>query len=214
MTSRMSSSPAMRRAAGPRFSGNTGCHVPLPAANRSSHTSLGNEKCAAWSPCRWPSSRRPTRKANSPRRPGPASTPGQEVTSCVMSSLAVCAVVMGASCTLEGPGRQGQLVLGRALHADERVPAAVGDVLVALGLGEARALVDPDRPGVERGDVQQERPGRREREPRLEELAAEPAPRQVGAEAEPDLLDVAAWLDDEEARQRPVLPVDGEVLAP
>src|SRR3954451_7094965 len=51
--------------------------------------SLGNPKCAAWSPWRCPISRRPTLNENSPRRPGPAVTPGQPVTSAVISSLAV-----------------------------------------------------------------------------------------------------------------------------
>ena len=38
----------------------------------------GNEKWAEWSPWRCPISLRPSLKANSPRRPGPASIPGQE----------------------------------------------------------------------------------------------------------------------------------------
>ena len=47
----------------------------------SSQTRRGKPKWATRSPCRWPISRRPTRKPNSPRGPGPASTPGQAVTS-------------------------------------------------------------------------------------------------------------------------------------
>src|SRR2546429_426458 len=60
----------------------------------SSHSSGGKKRCAAWLPCRWPISRGPTLNANSPRRPGPASTPGQEVTSALMRSLAVFASVI------------------------------------------------------------------------------------------------------------------------
>src|ERR1044072_609436 len=47
------------------------------------------------SPCRWPISRRPTVNAHSPRRPVPASTPGQDVTSPVICSLApICVWVI------------------------------------------------------------------------------------------------------------------------
>src|SRR4051794_13281673 len=90
MTSRTSPSSAIRRAAGPSLPGNTGWWTTRPASNSSAQSAFGNEKWAAWSPCRWPISRRPTLKANSPRRPGPASTPGQEVTSSVICPLAVC----------------------------------------------------------------------------------------------------------------------------
>jgi hypothetical protein len=60
-------------------------------------TSLGKAKWAAWSPCRWPISRPPTLNANSPRRPGPAATPGQEVTCSVIRSLTRCRVDMTVS---------------------------------------------------------------------------------------------------------------------
>src|SRR5919109_2228733 len=65
-----------------------------PCSKSSAHTSLGKPKWAAWSPCRWPISRRPTLKANSPRRPGPASTPGHDVTSSVICWLGVRGSVM------------------------------------------------------------------------------------------------------------------------
>jgi hypothetical protein len=54
---------------------------------------FGKPKCAAWSPCRWPISREPTLNANSPRLPGPATTPGQEVTSSVIRLLARCSLI-------------------------------------------------------------------------------------------------------------------------
>jgi hypothetical protein len=40
-------------------------------------------------------------KANSPRRPGPAETPGQDVTSAVIRSLAVGDVIMQTWCTFK-----------------------------------------------------------------------------------------------------------------
>src|SRR4051794_4782611 len=179
ITSRTSSSSSIRRAAGPSLSGKTGWWTMRPLAWRSAHTAFGNEKCAAWSPWRWPISRRPTRNANSPRRPGPDSTPGQDVTSRVMSSLADMAAMM-----LPAPARrQGQLVLGRSLHADERVQRTVREVLVALDGDEPRALVDRDRPGVEGGDMERVGPGRRERHSRFDEGAAQAASGQSGAQA-------------------------------
>src|SRR5918999_1548527 len=54
------------------------------------------------SPCRWPSLRRPSVKPNSPRSPRPASTPGQEVTSSVICSLAVRGVLIDV--LLPAPG--------------------------------------------------------------------------------------------------------------
>src|SRR3954447_26807294 len=201
MTSRTSSSVSMRRAAGPGLPGKTGWSTTRPSARSCSPTALGNEKWAAWSPWRWPISRRPTRKANSPRRPGPASTPGQEVTCSVMVSAAVLVAVMAPWCTEWGPSRQGQLVLGRSLHADERVEPAVGEVLVAVDGDEARALVDLDRARVEGRDVEDERPGPREGGPRLEERPPQAAAGEVGPQAEADLLARPARLDHEEARE-------------
>ena len=77
--------PRSCRAAGPTRPGKTGWSTIRPSAARLRHTGSGNEKWAAWSPWRCPSSRRPTRNANSPRRPGPAFTPGQDVTSSVIT---------------------------------------------------------------------------------------------------------------------------------
>src|SRR4051812_22997391 len=79
--------------------------------------SFGKKKCATWSPWRWPISRWPTRKANSPRRPGPALTPGHEVTSSVICWLALRASVMPAIVRPRAPGSHGQLVLGPSAQA-------------------------------------------------------------------------------------------------
>jgi hypothetical protein len=73
----------------PRLSGeDRGC-TTRPCLRRSAQTCFGKKKWAASSPCRCPISRRPTLKANSPRRPAPAFTPGQEASSSVIRSLAV-----------------------------------------------------------------------------------------------------------------------------
>src|SRR4029450_1024984 len=65
-----------------------------PSSKSSLQIAFGNPKWAAWSPCRWPISREPTLNANSPRLPGPATTPGQEVTSSVIRSLTRCFLIV------------------------------------------------------------------------------------------------------------------------
>src|ERR687889_61454 len=74
-----------------------------PAAKSSAHTAFGNEKWAMRSPWRWPIWRRPTVNACSPRLPGPAATPGQELTSSVIRRFASCARVMTASSRARRP---------------------------------------------------------------------------------------------------------------
>src|SRR4051794_478276 len=74
-----------------------------PCSCRSIHWLFGNEKWAERSPWRWPIWRRPTLKANSPRLPGPAWTPGHDVTSSVMRSLGRwLAFVMGGGSSYGG----------------------------------------------------------------------------------------------------------------
>ena len=89
MTSSTSASLSMRRAPQPGLSGMTGCGPMRPSARSSAPIALGKPKCATRSPCRWPISRRPTRKENSPREPCAVVTPGHDVASAVMRSLAV-----------------------------------------------------------------------------------------------------------------------------
>src|SRR3954469_2099071 len=88
ITSATSSSSSIARAAIFVEYGLTGWGPTRPASRSCAPTSRGKPKWAAWSPWRWPISRPPTVKANSPRRPGPAATPGHDVTSRVMRSLA------------------------------------------------------------------------------------------------------------------------------
>jgi len=88
-----------------------------PRSKRSAQISFGKKKCAEWSPWRWPISRWPTLKANSPRRPGPAVTPRQEVTSSVICWLAVRGSVIDAIVRRHGAGSQGQLVLGPSVES-------------------------------------------------------------------------------------------------
>src|SRR4051812_10657237 len=113
ITSSTSASAAIRRAAGPSRPGNTGWSTMRPASRSSRHRGAGKKKWAAWSPWRWPISRPPTLKANSPRRPGPAVTPGHEVTVSVMRRLGVAVSDMPP---VSGPGPRApseQFALGR-----------------------------------------------------------------------------------------------------
>ena len=97
MTSSTSASVSIARAAHAGFSGATGCGPTRPCSRSSAPIFGGNPKCATRSPCRWPICRRPTVNANSPRLPGPAFTPGQDVTSSVMRLLGAMVVVMSAT---------------------------------------------------------------------------------------------------------------------
>src|SRR5687767_244009 len=78
-------------------------------------------------------------------------------------------------------------------HADERVQTAVGRLLVALGLGEAGALVDRDCAAVERGDAQlkalRAELRRRPSQSGLEERQAAPGTGEVGPQARADVGD-------------------------
>src|SRR3954451_5924409 len=135
MTSSTSSALSMRRAPGPSLPGKTGCSTMRPSARSSRQTSLGKKKCAAWSPCRWPISWRPTLKANSPRRPGPASTPGHEVTSSVMRSLALRVSLMPRIVAAAGarpPGEIRPRSSGLAGARQQLVEALVGLLQAAL----------------------------------------------------------------------------------
>src|ERR1044071_1956204 len=134
----------MRRAAGPSLPGKTGWWTTRPASNRSAQTAFGNEKCAAWSPCRWPISRRPTLNANSPRRPGPASTPSHDVTSEVICWLAV----MTPGCARPGRVRHPQLGLG-----PRRYDPFMPDQLHFTESDEATGLLAPDPMGLLGGFV-------------------------------------------------------------
>src|SRR5512133_478644 len=175
----------MRRAAGPRLSGKTGWWDTCPCSKSSAQTSLGKKKCAAWSPCRWPISRRPTRKANSPRRPGPALTPGHEVTSSTICWLAVRASVMFAIVRTRAPGSHGQLVLGPSVQAlryrrddaqargqpgrvvEHRRRPAQGARPEADGAGRRRRAREgptrDERPARQGGNDRRRRPARRRR---------------------------------------------------
>src|SRR6185312_1266122 len=89
-------------------------------------------------------------------------------------------------------------VSGRARHLDEAEDAAVRLVVVRAAAGEAGALVDADRPGVERRDGEPEllRPElvAREREPLLDVLLAEPAAGQLRLHPQADDDGVALLL--------------------
>src|SRR5215211_3905015 len=85
----------MRRAAGPTLPGKTGCGSMRPSLRNSCHLDFGKLKCAAWSPWRWPISRRPTLNASSPSSPSSTSTPGHPATSAVIRSLKDCWALMG-----------------------------------------------------------------------------------------------------------------------
>src|SRR5262249_30629586 len=91
----------MRWAAGPCEWGNTGCGTIRPCFLRSTQIFLGKPKWAARSPCR--STDLPTAdlKDSSPRSPGAAWTPGQDVTSATIRSLTDRVVVMNV--LLSGP---------------------------------------------------------------------------------------------------------------
>ena len=65
-----------------------------PASWSSCRTVFGKPAWKTRSPWRWPSSRRPSRKPYSPRGPGPAVTPGQEVASAVILCDAVWVAAM------------------------------------------------------------------------------------------------------------------------
>src|SRR5215213_11145413 len=91
-----------------------------PASKSSCQTAFGKPMCRTRSPCRCPISRRPTRKPNSPRLPSPASTPGHDVASAVIRSLALLVLVViprsvgGPRCRLPsviGPRTRGAAAL-------------------------------------------------------------------------------------------------------
>src|SRR5918994_1954369 len=126
IVSSTSAGAAIRRAASLGCSGKAGWGPTRPAARSSAATSRGTAKCAAWSPCRWPISRLPSRKDSSPRSPSTAVTPGHEVTSAMICSLAVGMV--------------------RTLRRDPaRLPGVIGPTTCALGAqaGE-RQVVEVD----------------------------------------------------------------------
>src|SRR3954462_11712635 len=148
MTSSTSCSFSILRAAGPSLPGKTGWWTTRPAANSSAQMVLGNEKWAEWSPCRWPISRRPTLNANSPRRPGPASTPGHEVTSSVICLLALSVSVMPSIVRVRRsglPGAIGPRTSGRAQLPQRRaqllLPEAEERLLVGGRLDERELVV-------------------------------------------------------------------------
>src|SRR5215207_11709561 len=120
MTSSTSPVPAMRRAASLGCCGKAGCGPTRSAARSSAASSRGNAKWAAWSPWRWPISRLPSRNESSPRSPWVAVTPGHEVTSAVICSLAegmAATLRRDASC---GPGDIGPTTSAVGAQAGER----------------------------------------------------------------------------------------------
>src|SRR3954452_5055277 len=136
----------MRRAAGPCFSGKTGCCVTRPSAKSSAHTSFGKKKWAERSPCRWPISCLPTLNANSPRRPGPASTPSQAETSSAICLLGEVVVLLRLRRRVGRGQRERRVdVLGEA-HGNAVLhrPHVCGPV---AGLLTARAQPSPDVSG-------------------------------------------------------------------
>jgi hypothetical protein len=86
---------------------------------------------------------------------------------------------------------------------------------MAAGLTEAEALVDPDRPLVESGDIQDDLPRREARAPELEpgarELLAEAASDELGPEPEPVLELAALEFEVVEADKAAVLVAHGKV---
>ena len=73
-------------------------------------------------------------KANSPRRPGPAVTPGHEMTSSVICWLGAACVGHASIVRARGPASHGQLVLGPSMHGALRYRRA-----------DAQARVQPGR---------------------------------------------------------------------
>src|SRR4029450_11749348 len=131
ITSSTSSSVSIVRAPKPGRSGNTGWWSMRPCANRSLQTAFGSTKRAERSPSRWPTSRAPTLTANPPRLPGPATTPGHEVTSSVIRSLARCSLI----------GSSSRVVL---IYVGERTPDNGESRSCAASLGRRRdVLVEP-----------------------------------------------------------------------
>src|SRR4029450_11252619 len=149
-----------------------------PSSKSSLQIAFGNPKWAAWSPCRWPISREPTLNANSPRLPGPASTPGHEVTSSVIRSLAVCArVAIAASFTIAERSRSAETTSSPALEvkAESWFPSRVSELLT-IGEASRRSGVAASalRFYEDRGLITSERAGsghRRYRRPVLRRIA-------------------------------------------
>src|SRR3954466_991814 len=152
ITSRTSASVSIARAAIFVECGLTGWGPTRPWARSSAPTSRGKPKCATRSPWRCPIWRPSTVKAHSPRRPTPASTPGQAVTASVISLLALRVSVMPGTLqvqvSLKSRAGCAELHAMSSLLTIGEVARRSGVAASALRYYEERGLIRSERAGA------------------------------------------------------------------